>query len=209
MIVTGRVGHKWVMVKPAPARSEAALDSLPEPPPSAIETLLNAHFAFIWRVLRRMGLRPADADDATQQVFMIASTKLDRIAPDRERAFLYGIALRVASHARRTQRRRREAPIDQDHLDQVPEPTESASAPDTQLSLRQAWDLLDELLAKLPEKLSRVLVLAEVEQLEVSEIASLEGIPLGTAASRLRLGRARFRTLLTRHAERNPFRGES
>jgi hypothetical protein len=35
-----------------------------------------------------MGFCPPDADDATQQVFMIASTKLDRITPSRERAYL-------------------------------------------------------------------------------------------------------------------------
>jgi DNA-directed RNA polymerase specialized sigma24 family protein len=50
-----------------------------------------------------------------------------------------------------------------------------------------------------------VLVLVEVEELEVAEVAVLERIPLGTAASRLRLGRERFRTLLAQHAARNPF----
>ena len=86
----------------ASACSEVADASVAEDEsPSDIETLLNTHFPFIWRVFRRMGFCPADADDATQQVFMIASTKLDRITPNRERAYLYGIALRVQSHARR------------------------------------------------------------------------------------------------------------
>ena len=44
----------------------------------------------------------------------------------------------------------------------------------------------------------RVLVLAEINELPVAEIADLEGIPVGTAASRLRLARERFRTLLAR-----------
>jgi RNA polymerase sigma-70 factor (ECF subfamily) len=77
------------------------------------------------------------------------------------------------------------------------------------LALKEAWQLLDELLAKLPEKLRRVMVLAEVEGLEVSEVAQFEGIPVGTAASRLRLGRERFRALLAKHAARNPWGGES
>ncbi len=41
-------------------------------------------------------------------------------------------------------------------------------------------------------------MLAEIEELEVAEVAVLEDIPVGTAASRLRLGRERFRTLLTK-----------
>ncbi len=48
-----------------------------------------------------LGLCPAYADDATQEVFVILSQKLDRVPPDRIRSFAYGTALRVASHARR------------------------------------------------------------------------------------------------------------
>ncbi len=196
------------MVDAAAADGEVAIDSSAEKSSSPeIETLLNEHFAFIWRVLRRMGLRPADADDAAQQVFMIASTKLNRIAPNRERAFLYGIAVRVAGHARRAEKRRREEPMELIDGDRRVELDRSSMAPDAQVSLRQAWDLLDDLLVKLPEKLHRALVLAEVEELEVSEIAALEQIPVGTAASRLRLARQRFRELLGKHTARNPFRG--
>ncbi len=169
---------------------------------SDIETLLNAHFAFIWRLFRRLGLSSADADDATQKVFMIASNKLDCITPDRERAFLYGIALRVRGHARRAERRRREVLVEE-----VEAPSALGAAPDTQLELAQARELLDELLGKLPPKLRRVLVLAEMEELEVTEIAELEGIPVGTAASRLRLGRERFRALLAKRPSYNPFGG--
>ncbi len=189
----------------ASACSEVAVQSVAEDgSPSDIETLLNAHFAFIWRVFRRMGFRPADADDATQQVFMIASTKLDRITTSRERAFLYGIALRVHSHARRAEQRRREVLIED-----ADAPAAPIQGPDTQAALSEAWRLLDELLAKLPDKLRRVLVLAEIEELEATEIAALESIPVGTAASRLRLARARFRTVLAKHPSRNPFGGRS
>jgi RNA polymerase sigma-70 factor (ECF subfamily) len=189
------------MVDAASACSEVAVESLAEDElPSDIETLLSVHFAFIWRVFRRMGFCPADADDATQQVFMIASTKLDSMTLGRERAYLYGIALRVQSHARRAERRRREVPFEASEV-----PAASGSPADAQLALKEAWRLLDELLAKLPEKLGRVLVLAEVEGLEVAEIAAFESIPLGTAASRLRRARERFRALLAKRPSRNPF----
>jgi RNA polymerase sigma-70 factor (ECF subfamily) len=64
---------------------------------------------------------------------------------------------------------------------------------------------LDELLTKLPGDLQRVLILAEVEQLELPEIAELERIPRGTAASRLRRARQRFNKLVQGARERNPF----
>jgi RNA polymerase sigma-70 factor (ECF subfamily) len=72
----------------------------------------------------------------------------------------------------------------------------------------RAWALLDELLAELPEELARVLALAEIEQVEVPEIAALEKIPVGTAASRLRRARALFRELLAGVQHRNPFGSE-
>lgn len=204
MIVTAACGHLLIMTDSASAFREAAVDSLAEHESHLdIETLLNAHLGFIWRVFRRMGLGPADADDAAQQVFMIASTKLHKIVPKRERAFLYGIALRVRGHVHRAQRRRREVP-----LEAAGETTASGKTPEKDLALQDAWQQLDELLAKLPEKLRRTFVLAEIEELEVSEVAQLERIPVGTAASRLRLGREQFRTLLAKQPSKNPFGGE-
>jgi RNA polymerase sigma-70 factor (ECF subfamily) len=65
--------------------------------------------------------------------------------------------------------------------------------------------LLDELLGELPAELRRVLVLAEIEQLTAKQIGELEGVPPGTAASRLRRARAAFYALLEREQARNPF----
>ncbi len=168
-----------------------------------VRELFERHFDFIWRLLRRRGLSPTDADDAAQQVFMIATRKLDGIASGSERSFLYGAALRVASNARRTQSRRRE--VRDDTLEGTPH---TAAGPDGQTELSRAWALLHELLGKLPDELARVLALAEIEQLEVSEIAALEAIPVGTAASRLRRARIAFRTLLEKSQHRNPFAPE-
>ena len=170
----------------------------------SMRSLVAGQHRFVWRVLRGFGLSSADAEDATQQVFMIAARKLQDIAPGRERAFVYGAALRVASNARRGLRRRREVPSD-DHADTA-EP--DSASPERRSELGQAQSLLIELLQGLPEKLRRVLVLAEIEQLEVAEIANLEGLPIGTAASRLRVARQQFRALLEAARDRNPFASE-
>lgn len=168
-----------------------------------LRAVVEAHFDFIWRLLRRLGLRPADADDAAQQVFMIATQKLHAIAPGSERSFLYGAAVRVAANARRAAQRRLEQGADA--LEQHAAP---GLHPEQRQALDEAWTLLDELLERLPDELRRVLVLAEIEQLEVAEIAALEGIPVGTAASRLRRAREEFRDHLKRAGSRNPFAKE-
>ena len=168
-----------------------------------IEQLVSLHYRFVWRVLRGFGLSPSDAEDAAQQVFMIATRKLDSIDPSRARSFVYGTAMHVANNARRGARRRREVPEDDDTERVAP----SNRSPESQTELAEARTLLAEILAQLPEKSRRVLVLAEIEQLEVPEIASLEGVPVGTAASRLRVARQQFRVLLEAAQDRNPFTG--
>jgi RNA polymerase sigma-70 factor, ECF subfamily len=163
--------------------------------------LVHRHLDFVWRALRRLGLSPSDADDASQQVFMIAARQLAQVPPGKERAFLYGTARRIAANARRDRRRRREAP------GELADELEAWGAlPDERVELERTAALLDDLLEHLPEELRRVLVLAEVEEASVPAIAELEAIPLGTAASRLRRARAAFEKLLERAARRNPFR---
>jgi RNA polymerase sigma-70 factor, ECF subfamily len=171
----------------------------------SIESLVALHYGFVWRVLRGLGLSRADADDAAQQVFMIAARKLDSIAPESARSFVYGTALRVANNARRGLRRRCE--VSNDQTADVIEPESLGPEHKTELALARA--LLSELLAQLPDKFRRILILAELEQLEVPEIAALERLPVGTAASRLRTARLQFRELLEAARDRNPFVNEA
>ncbi len=192
------VGHSSLSLEIPEEADAAAPDELRR----RAAAVVADHFEFIWRLLRRAGRGPADADDAAQQVFMTAAQKLSRIAPGSERAFLYGTARFVAANARRRNRRRdAETPVPESH-------PVAGEGPEARAELGQAWALLDELLRQLPDELGRVLVLAEVEQIEVKEIAELEGIPVGTAASRLRRARERFHVLLDGLGARHPFRGQ-
>jgi RNA polymerase sigma-70 factor, ECF subfamily len=181
----------WAAFAGSEARGEAEL---------TIDRLMSEHAGMVWRLLRRWGLSPSDADDATQTVFVIASRKLDLITANQARSFLYGTAVRVAGNTRRSNRRRREVAWEDEELEGT-----SHGDPEVAAELTHARALLDTLLAELSPKLRRALVLAEIEQLEIAEIAQLESIPVGTAASRLRLAREEFRAKLCTLHHRNPF----
>src|SRR5882724_12012118 len=73
-----------------------------------LRALVNEHFELVWRTLRRLGVLVPDLDDAAQQVFLVVSRKLSVIELGKEKPFIFQTALRVASDARRTVRRRRE-----------------------------------------------------------------------------------------------------
>src|SRR5262245_12046318 len=106
-----------------------------------LRALMADHFDFIWRSLRRFGLSADRADDAAQQVFVIASRRLDDMAIGSERSFLFGTALRVASEARRSAARRPEIA----HAE-VPEEAEAVPQPDQILDQRRALATLDRVL---------------------------------------------------------------
>lgn len=157
-----------------------------------LRALRHEHFEFIWRSVRRLGVPEADADDAVQQVFIVAARKLEAITAGSERAFLFGTALRVSAHWRRTATRRGTmVEADDEHPDASPNAEEL-------LEQRRARALLDEVLSSLPMEVRAVFVLFELEELTLAQIATLLEIPSGTAASRLRRGRELFQAEVTR-----------
>jgi RNA polymerase sigma-70 factor (ECF subfamily) len=160
---------------------------------SRLRAMVDEHFDFTWRALRRLGLPAGEADDAAQRVFVVASRRLASIEPHCERAFLFQTAVRVACTERRTIARRREVLSDEpvEHEDPAP-------APDELVDQRRARELLERVLASLDLDLRAVLVLFEFEELTIDEIAKTVGIPRGTAASRLRRAREDFSAALRR-----------
>lgn len=187
------------------AAGAAVLDepeSSPGPTPERIAGLVREHYGFVWRLLRRLGLREGDADDAAQQVFLVAAGRLRGVERERERSFLYGVALNVGARARRSQQRRREEPLDAAGEGMSPEPSAEQL-----LERRQARDALDALLGEMPDELRVVFVLYELEELSTPEIAELCEVPLGTAASRLRRAREDFEQRVARLEARRRFSG--
>jgi RNA polymerase sigma-70 factor (ECF subfamily) len=150
------------------------------------------HFDFIWRLLRRIGVPPAELDDAAQQVFLVAVDRVDDVAIGRERAFLFGTALRVAATARRRRVRESPSPAADAARDGVP-------LADELTDQKRARELLDTVLDGLDDDLRVIFVLFELDGMKLVEIAGWTGLPLGTVSSRLRRAREQFDVLLRRH----------
>jgi RNA polymerase sigma-70 factor, ECF subfamily len=158
--------------------------------------LVRAHFASIWRFLRRLGFEPHVIDDAAQDLFLVVLRKIDEVTPGNERAFLFGAAYRIARNLKL--KNAREVPTDQ--LDPESE-AESVSA-EERLDGERARALLYRLLSELEESLRTVFVMYELEQMTMQEIADVLEVPHGTVASRLRRARDEFQARLERHRRR-------
>jgi RNA polymerase sigma-70 factor (ECF subfamily) len=161
--------------------------------PARLRGLVERELTPVWRLLRRVGLSEPEADDATQQVFIVAARRLSEIDPARERAFLFSTALNIGRRAQRTLIRRRED--DDATLGSL---RDSVPGLDELLDQKRARAMLDELLGAMSDDLRVVFVLYEIEELTMAEIAQVLDLPPGTVASRLRRARGEFQGGVTR-----------
>jgi RNA polymerase sigma-70 factor, ECF subfamily len=161
------------------------------PPPFA--AVFREHAPYVWRVLRRLGVREADTEDMCQEVFVVVHRKLPEFEGRSSlQTWIYGICVRVASDHRRRAHVRREQPTDA-----VPE--ERRSAPQLhELEREQARAMLDQALALLDDDKRAVFVLYEIEELEMKLVAEAVGCPLQTAYSRLHAARKKVAEAIER-----------
>src|SRR5262245_49556030 len=130
-----------------------------------------------------------DAEDVAQEAFAKAYRRFHQLRDrDRFRAWLVRMTWRLALDRQRNDRRR--AAREQDR-----EPPPPTTATDDLIAAERAallWDAID----ALPEKLRVVIVLANMEEHDVADVARLLSLPEGTVKSRLFLARQRLKELL-------------
>jgi RNA polymerase sigma factor (sigma-70 family) len=145
----------------------------------------DAEFDYVHQVLRRHGVSASDAEDLTQEVFLVMWRRWSQYDVQRPiRPWLAGIAFRVAYNHR--QRALREVPgglIDlEDHR---PDPEQTVASDNTRTLV---WRVL----ASLSEKHRFWLLTHHVDGLSVREIADTLALPVPTAHTRLRAARRAF-----------------
>ena len=162
-------------------------------PDARVAAMVANHHHQVWRSLRRLGLSESDADDASQQVFLVAHRRIADIAPRTEQSFLLQTALRVAADFRRSLRRRRE-----NDSEDLPILADPSADPEELAERRRARAILDRALETMPMELRQVFVLFDLEELTTTEVANVLRVPKGTVASRLRRAREVFRESVSR-----------
>lgn len=169
-----------------------------EPEALTIEGLYEAHFDFVWRSLKHLGVPDATIDDAVQDTFVVAHRRLaDFARRSSTRTWLFGIALRVARDHRRSRTRRERFLV---AFGQRPE--RGVETPYDQTVRAEASRILQAFLDRLPEEQRAVFVLADIEQMTAPEIAEALEANLNTVYSRLRAARSAFNDEVAKQAAR-------
>ena len=155
--------------------------------------LFDAHAAYVWNSLRRLGVREADLEDVLHDVFLQVHRSLNQYDPSRPiRPWLFGFAFRLASQHRRLARHRYEVRWD------ASETADGSLPADEVLSREQDRRLIAEALDGIAIERRAVFVMVEIDGTPMEEVARILEIPANTGYSRLRRAREDFAAAIKR-----------
>jgi RNA polymerase sigma-70 factor, ECF subfamily len=164
----------------------------PSPVPD-LGQVFDEHFAYVWACLRRLDVRGADLEDQAHEVFLKVHRHLADYDPTRPiRPWLFAFVYRAASDYRRLARHRVEV------LGACPEVVDQERPADLRIQAAEERALLLAALDTVELERRAVVILHELDEVPVPAIALALGIPVGTAYSRLRLGREDLAAALKR-----------
>jgi RNA polymerase sigma factor (sigma-70 family) len=158
---------------------------------AAFAALVGRHGPLVWGVCRRVLGEGPDAEDAFQAAFVVLARKAGSVG---RTGALGGFLHRVAYHAALKARARSADRMRHERKAAV----HSAPDPLTDVTGRELLAVLDEELARLPERYRVPLVLCHLEGKTCDEAARHLGWSVRTLKRRLTQGRGRLRTRLTR-----------
>jgi RNA polymerase sigma-70 factor (ECF subfamily) len=192
----------WANVSMRSVQSMEREGQTPAALPLDFAAVYDAHFASLWRSARALGIPPDAVDDVLQDVFIVVHRRLPSFEGRAQvRTWLTKILVRVvATHRRRHRRKGGHDELPEDVRD------EAEMGPQEQTARREAARLLLEILDTMDDDRRAVFVLAEIEQMPVSEIAIAIGENVNTTHSRLRLARRDYERHLARLRARDEWR---
>jgi len=160
---------------------------------ATFHAIYRSELPYVWKTLRRLGVLPHDLEDVVHDLFVVVHRRLgdyDRSRP--LRPWLFGIAVRVVSDYRRSSHRVHAA------LRSDAEPPPEAPIAEERVTEREARTLFLRALETLDLERRAVLVMHDLDEIDMPEIAAALSLPLNTAYSRLRLARADLSKYLQR-----------
>jgi len=157
-------------------------------PPADLAELVRAHHAAVYRYAYRLCGNATEAEDLTQQTFLIAVRKVHQLR-EADRACSWLLAV-VRSCFLKSLRKSRPVPVGNLEVE-VAEPDETPELDEVD---RQR---LAAALTELPGEFRVVVLMFYFEEMSYQEIASELAIPLGTVMSRLSRAKGHLRKRLT------------
>ena len=165
------------VLKPALAMEAAA---------PTIETLVAEHSRMVFRIAYSILRNHHDAEDAAQECFLRVWKHKDRLHEiGNAKTWLARIAWTTALDKRRAGHKMLSLDGGEPCVELMESLSDGTPAADEQLAGRQKQELLQRLIAGLPDDLAQTLELSTVQELNSAEIAEVMKIPEGSVRTRL------------------------
>lgn len=154
--------------------------------PPTIDDLIQQHHPLLYRYAYRLSGSAEDAEDLTQQTYLIACETLHQLRdPQAAKSWLCTILRRAFLKLRKT------------HHELLPlEDTTEPAQPRNPADFDE--EILQQTLGELPEEYRSAVILYYFHELSYKEIAQALEIPLGTVMSRLSRGKSLLKLGLSR-----------
>lgn len=169
----------------------------PTTPDQACLDAFQRELDYVYRTFRRLGAPPSELDDLAQELFLVLRGTWAAYDPTRPlRPYLFGIAFRIAAANHR--KRRRELSVE------VVEADDGGPGPEEALEAKQSRALLLAALEKVPLPRRAVLVMYDIDDMPMDQVALALAIPRFTAYSRLRKARRELEAVVKALLSRGP-----
>lgn len=160
-------------------------------PVARLERLFAERHSLVWRTLRRLGLSPAEAADATRRVFVEAQKQLGASVRGEERAKLLALVLRQAFS------------IDRGEVSEVRLRPPLARRPPARSGVfvrppadAACVDLMDRVLSHMPRPEATAFILYELESISLGEVASVMTLDREAARRLVLAARSEFKAIV-------------
>jgi len=194
-------GNSTKVALPAPRSTDTGPVSLD------FAAVYDEHFSFVWRTARRLGVAGDALDDVCQEVFVVVHKRLAEFEGRSQlKTWVFGILHNVVLVHLRTLGRKSPAHRSAAPLVDPETIVDLAARPDEQLAHAQESLIAQRILDELDEEKRLMLVLVELEEMSVSEVAEAIGINVNTAHARLRAARKQFTHAVNRYRAREQWR---
>jgi len=160
----------------------------------AFATLVARYSSLVFGICKRVLGNAADAEDAFQATFLVLVKKGASLQqPGRLANWLYGVALRTASHVKSKRAQRARVEREANSM-----PTKSDTSDISDMNYEQLWNVLDEEINQLPPKYALPLTLCYLEGKTNAEAATQLGWPEGSMSRRLSRAKDLLRARLSK-----------
>ena len=161
----------------------------------AFALLVEEYQGPVYRLALKMGLSPADAEEAAQEAFVAAWRGLPQFRRESKfSTWLYQLTTHAAIDLLRREKRHSGSA----DIDECLNVTDGKNQPEEAAAIREEREAVAKAMAELSPEYREILLLRYMQQQEYEEIAQALHLPKGTVKSRINRAKAHLKEILLR-----------